>query len=107
MKRLLSSPGGPEIGLLQSRLEETGIPCVLLDEQMAQAIHSAAFPAELWITHDADYRRAVDLCEAWQVPSSEPLQPWTCPECSEVLAGEFTHCWKCGIERGLPLGHLR
>lgn len=107
MKRLLSSLGGPEMGLLKSRLEENGIPCVLLDEQMSQTIHSAAFLAELWVADDGDYRQAVDLCEAWQQPSPLALQGWTCPECGEVLAAEFNTCWKCGLERGLPRRRVR
>ena len=42
MKRLFSSPDSTEMGLLQSRLEEAGIPCLLRDEQISQAIPSVA-----------------------------------------------------------------
>lgn len=99
MKRLFSSPDSTEIGLLKSRLEEAGIPCLLRNEQISQAIPSAAFAAELWIGKDQDYPRAVDLCEAWRHPSAEVRPIWTCPHCGEKLGGQFSACWKCGTQR--------
>jgi len=87
------------MGLLKSRLEEAGIPCLLQNEQISQAIPSAAFSAELWIAHDEDYRRAVALCETWRHPSSEIRGAWTCPKCGEKLEGQFSACWKCGTNR--------
>jgi len=79
MKRLFSSPDSVEIGLLKSRLEEAGIPCLFRNEQISQAIPSVAFAAELWIGNDQDYPRAVDLCKTWQHPSAEVRPIWTCP----------------------------
>lgn len=99
MKRLFSSPDSTEMGLLKSRLEEAGIPCLLRDEQMSQTIPSAAFSAELWTANDEDYRRAVELCEAWRHPSFEARLAWTCPKCGETLEGQFSACWKCGAKR--------
>ena len=87
------------MGLLKSRLEEAGIPCLLRNEQISQVIPSAAFSAELWIVNDEDYQRAVDLCEAWRHPSSEARQAWICPKCGEELEGQFRACWKCGSNR--------
>lgn len=25
--------------------------------------------------------------------------PWTCPNCTEEIEGQFTDCWKCGTSR--------
>jgi hypothetical protein len=99
MKRLFSTPDSAEMGLLKSRLEEAGIPCLLRNEQISQAIPSAAFSAELWIANDQDYQRAVALCETWRHPSSKTRRAWTCPKCGEKLEGQFSVCWKCGIKR--------
>jgi hypothetical protein len=35
MKKLFSSPDSAEMGLLKSRLEEAGIPCLLRNEQFS------------------------------------------------------------------------
>lgn len=99
MKRLLSTMGGPELGLLKSRLEEAGIGCDLRDEQTSQTIHSAAFPAELWILDDGDYAEAVALSKAWQGAPSEAREDWICSGCGEGLGGQFVACWKCGALR--------
>ena len=99
MKRLFSSPDSAEMGLLKSRLEEAGIPCLLRNEQISQAIPSVAFAAELWIGNDQDYPKAVDLCETWRHPSAAVRPIWTCPQCGEKLGGQFTACWKCETQR--------
>lgn len=102
MKRLLTMPGGPELGLLRSRLEAAGIGCELRDEQMSQTIHCAAFPAELWILDDNDYSKAVGLCEAWKGPPAGTTRSWICRECGETVDGQFVACWRCGTGREGP-----
>lgn len=99
MRQLLSTLGGPELGLLKSRLEDAGIACEVRDEQMSQTIHSAAFPAELWIVKEEDYPQAVALWSAWNTSPSAPPEAWTCPACGERLESPFTECWKCGAQR--------
>jgi hypothetical protein len=90
MRRLFSSPDSAEMGLLKSRLEEAGIPCALQNEQISQALPSAAFSAELWLANDEDYRRAVDLCEAW----NEFMNKSKCPHCG-IKLGNFLYADAC------------
>ena len=99
MKRLFSSPDSAELGLLKSRLEDAGIPCLLQYEQISHMLPSAAFSAELWTVSDGDYGKAVGLCEAWRHPSFEARRAWTCAKCGEQLEGQFGACWKCGSKR--------
>ncbi len=87
------------MGLLKSRLEEAGIPCLIRNEMISQAIPSAPFSAELWVVNDDDYQRAVELCKAWRQSVFEPGPAWTCPKCDEKLEGQFGACWKCGTNR--------
>lgn len=66
MKRIFSSPDSAEVGLLKNRLEIVGIPCVVRNEFLSQAIPVIAFEPELWVLKDEDYPEASQLLAAWQ-----------------------------------------
>jgi hypothetical protein len=101
MKRLIASANSAELGLLKSRLEAEGIPCHIRNEQTSQVIPTTAFAAELCVLDEADYPRAVELCEAWRRTPPEFQRSWTCPNCGEELEGQFSTCWKCGTGRDI------
>ncbi|MBE0540026.1 MAG: DUF2007 domain-containing protein [Verrucomicrobia bacterium] len=103
MKRLFTSPDSAELGLLKNMLEKAGIPCVHMNEQMAQMIPSAPFQAELWVENEADYPVAVAILEEWQHPTNAAGAPWICSRCGEKLGSQFSKCWKCGTKREAAL----
>lgn len=70
MKRLMTTASSAEAGLLQSRLEESGIACELRNEFAAQALPGMAFDPEVWVLDDAQYAEAKELLEAWQTPET-------------------------------------
>ena len=87
------------MGLLKSRLEEAGIACEILNEQVSQAIPAAPFSADLWVADDQNYPKAVELCEEWRHPAFDGRPAWDCHQCGEKLEGQFSACWKCGAKR--------
>ena len=99
MKRIFSSPDSTELGLLKNVLQKAGIPCVEVNEQMAQLIPSPPFQAELWVEREEDYAEAMALVEAWQHPTPAAETLWTCSHCGEELGSQFSKCWKCGNPR--------
>lgn len=99
MKRVFTSPDSAELGLLKNMLQKAGIPCVEINEQMAQTIPSVLFQAELWVENDADHPVALDLVTQWQNPVNPEGETWVCSRCGEKLGGQFGKCWKCGTDR--------
>ncbi len=99
MKRVLSSLDIAELALLKNILQNAGIRCVELNEQLAQTIPLAPFQAELWVENDADYSPAMALLAEWHHPSHAGGASWTCSQCGETLGGQFRKCWKCGTRR--------
>lgn len=99
MKRVFSSPDSAELALLKNMLEKAGIPCVEINEQMAQTIPSPPFQAELWVQNEADYSEAAALVADWLNPAPAIDSSWICPRCAEKLGSQFSRCWKCGTGR--------
>ena len=68
MKRIGSSPGSAEVGLLASTLESAGIACELRNEAISQVMPGAAFAEELWVLNDEYYSEALDLVALFKTP---------------------------------------
>ena len=100
MKRLWSSPDSTELALLKNMMEQAGIRCVEINEQMAQIIPAPPFQAELWVVNEADYPAAKALLAEWQHPTHTAGGLWTCSRCGEDMGSQFNQCWKCGTPRG-------
>ena len=100
MKRVFTSPDSTELALLKNMMEQAGIRCVEVNEQMAQTIPSPPFQAELWVENEADYPAAAALVTEWLNPTHTTGGSWTCLRCGEELGSQFNKCWKCGTQRG-------
>ena len=99
MKRIFTSPDSAELGFLKNVLQKANIPCVEINEQMAQTIPSTPFQAELWVEKEEDYAEAAALLEEWLHPTHTTGAAWTCSRCGEQLGSQFSKCWKCGTRR--------
>jgi len=105
MKRIYSANTPAEEGVLQllkSMLEEIPITCIVRNESLS--IGKGDIPAtecipELWILEDKDYSKARTTVDEWMRSNSESHASWLCPQCNEMMEGQFTSCWKCGNER--------
>jgi len=99
MKRVFTSSEVPELQIIQSMLQQAGLPCQLRSANVLDALGAEPFNAELWVERDADYPRARELFEAWSQPAAHLTKSWVCPKCQLKLAEVFDTCWKCGTHR--------
>jgi hypothetical protein len=65
MKLLFSSQSPPEVGLLKSLLDESGIACEVRNESSYPNFPGASFQPEIWVLNDQDYARACEVRDAW------------------------------------------
>lgn len=88
-------------GLVKSRLEGSGIACIMKNESLTGGIGELppieCWP-EVWITDDSDLSMAERIIESMRNQSTANSSPWQC-RCGEAIEAQFTQCWKCGRER--------
>ncbi len=108
MKKLFVSQSLVEVEALKELLDGAGIPCMLKNRQGSSLAGEVPFVEvfpELWV-NDEDYNEAQEIA-ATRSGASTATASWTCAGCGEHLSGEFTTCWKCGLERGAAPGTAR
>ena len=88
-----------ELELLKHILEEGGIPCVLKNGAVAQALPITPFATELWVVNPKDFLPARALCDDWFAPAHDASNHWVCATCEQRLGSRFDACWKCGTKR--------
>lgn len=91
-----------EVETRKEILEQEDIPCTVKNQQgssLAGEVPFAEVFPELWVINNDDYPRAQEILEHWSDASCENISEWTCVGCGEQHTGEFTTCWKCGVER--------
>ena len=91
-----------EMQLLKGSLEESGVACIVRNENLAIARGEIPFSEcdpELWILDDSDFCRAGEIVADWRESRRMTGGAWICPGCQETLEGQFTVCWQCGTER--------
>lgn len=94
-----------EVEALKEFLEGAGLPCMIKNQQgssLAGEVPFAEVFPELWV-NDEHFEEAQAMVRARQEAPLPTESAWTCAGCGEHLSGEFTTCWKCGVER--TLGH--
>lgn len=95
-----------EASLLESMLEESGIPVVLVGGQAAigfGGLGSDALIVDVRVAEE-NHEAASALVESYfataRGESSRPeLSPWICGQCAETVEGNFQRCWKCDALR--------
>jgi hypothetical protein len=81
-------------------LRASGIRCELRNTALAGAMGEIPFlecAPQLWIEHDADEDRALDILQQLRKPASGPA--WICADCGESSEPQFGACWQCGAQR--------
>ena len=91
-------PESTELDMLKDMLDKGGIPCILKNEQLAQALPISPFKPELWVLNDVDLPQAQALCDDWFKPAADVVGAWDC-QCGQRQGGQFDSCWKCGVPR--------
>jgi hypothetical protein len=91
------------VGLHKSTLEEAGIACFIRNENTSATlgagflglVQSPVFDPALCIVDDDRYDEAMELLGKGKTPPRLPRADWPCPNCGEVVPGNFETCWNC------------
>ena len=98
MKKIYSSQNQMIVGFLKGILDDHGIACLIKNEHLSGAAGELppieCWP-ELWVTQDRDSEVAQNLIDAALRAEATTRVPWTCPNCGELVDGQFTACWNC------------
>ncbi len=98
MKRLTTHDSLAYVGLLKNVLEQSGIACVIKNDQLSGGLGEIPFLEclpELWVLEDRDLARATTLLKNLEEPSARTAK-WRCTGCGELNEGQFAACWHCG-----------
>lgn len=101
MQLLYSSLNLHEIHHLRNLLEIEGIHCQIKNEMLSRLAGEIPFTEcapQLWLQDERDLERAKQvLKEFGRGGGAAPT--WQCPNCNEMLEGQFSACWHCGALR--------
>jgi hypothetical protein len=103
MKQIHTAKHAMEAHLVKGFLESNGIEAVVRGEHLTSGW--GELPVDLcsvWIKNDVEFERANALLisflkGSYAAEMSEAR--WQCPQCNEVLEGQFDTCWNCGTRR--------
>jgi len=98
VKRLAVNESLAEIGHLKNMLEQSGIACLIKNEQLSGALGEISFLdclPELWILDDGALEQARRMLNDYRSQDVNTA-PWLCARCGESNEGQFALCWQCG-----------
>lgn len=98
MIKIHAAPNSAEIQNLANVLEGQGITCQIRGEERRMALGEVP-PHECWPELWVDDDRAAEAREIVAAAATTDQPGWTCPNCGEVLEGQFDVCWQCGTEK--------
>lgn len=98
MKKVYSSEDRMLVGYVQGILESNGIHCFMKNENLAGAVGelppNEVWP-EVWVMHEHEVERAERIIKDLLVDQTDASN-WCCPNCREIIEGQFGQCWNCG-----------
>ena len=100
--KVYSAPNLAMVGNMKNILEIHGIACEIRGEN--RYIGAGELPPiecwpELWVTDESKLAQAKQIIAEALKPSENELVTWKCPNCGEVVEGQFTECWNCRTNR--------
>jgi hypothetical protein len=103
MKRVYVARNVSEAHIVSGTLNAAGIVAHVRGHYLAGGygelpISSDTLPS-VWIDDDSQGAAALSVIAEYERPGSNRAPAWRCEQCSEIHAGQFTACWKCGCER--------
>lgn len=102
--KLYTARDSLEAHYLRSLLAERGIAATVMGETLGAARGELPATQEtlpsVWV-NQADMEHAVPIARDLAESSHHPPtgEPWTCPNCGEIIEPQFAACWNCGFER--------
>jgi len=101
MQLLYSSLNLHEIHHLRNLLEIEGIHCQIKNEMLSRLAGEIPFTEcapQLWLQDERDLERAKQVLKDFG-RGAAAAPDWQCPNCNEMLEGQFSACWHCGALR--------
>jgi hypothetical protein len=98
-----SAPDATTVHIVKGILDQRNIRTIVRGEHLLGASGGIA-PIDAWVElvvlkmQDVPEAKAV-VQEVISRHRQETGANWTCPECNEVIEGQFGACWNCGFER--------
>jgi hypothetical protein len=89
------------VGQMRSLLESNGIKTFIRNEYGVGGLGELPFVEvvpQLFVLEEKDVARAKELL-LLDLPMEESEDDWVCPECGVDVDGNFSRCWKCGVNR--------
>jgi hypothetical protein len=89
------------VGQMQSLLESHGIKTFIRNEYGSSVVGELPFVEvvpQLFVLEQKDLARAKQLL-LLDLPMESSDDDWVCPECGIDVEGNFSRCWKCGVNR--------
>jgi predicted RNA-binding Zn-ribbon protein involved in translation (DUF1610 family) len=99
LKRIYSSRNLMEAHFVRSLLDAQGISASVMGQTLSEIVGAVPSLPSVWINAE-DMDRAAGIVAAFEdAPAHQPPflagTSWKCPNCQEVLEGQFTACWRC------------
>jgi hypothetical protein len=98
VKRLASHESLAYLGHLRNVLEQSGIGCLIKNEQLSGGLGEIPFlecMPELWVVRDEQLAEAQTLLADLETGAAAG-PAWRCPACGESNEGQYAACWRCG-----------
>ena len=89
------------VGQMQSLLESHGIQTFMRNEYGSSVVGELPFVEvvpQLFVLEQKDVARAKELL-LLDLPMETSDEDWVCPECGIDIEGNFSRCWKCGVNQ--------
>ena len=90
------------VGHLKNVLATFEIHCVTRNLDLSSAAGELppidCWP-ELWVVHDEELAEAKAILKKTLAPLESVKKSWRCRDCSEIIEGQFSECWKCWRSR--------
>jgi len=89
------------VGQMQSLLESHGIKTFIRNEYGSSVVGELPFVEvvpQLFVLEEKDLEKARELL-LLDLPMEASVENWVCPECGVDVEGNFSRCWKCGMNR--------
>ena len=99
MKKVTSADSLITINHYKNLLASEGISAFLKNEHFGSIMGEVPFQEvwpELWVAHDLDYDRALQLIDSAKIADESPAASWRCKDLWGENEGQLAACWNCG-----------
>jgi hypothetical protein len=96
MKMVYTNESSVLVNNAKNMLINSGLSVSIKNEHNSTGGHVLLANMELWVNHDPDYEKAVNILS--RLTDSSNTKEWSCSECNEKNDKTFEICWNCRSE---------